>query len=105
MFDTIDSGGEYVRKQDLFGTNINLKYKNESTYKTIPGGCLSILFKFLLIGFFLVELASYLYMRDAKISSVDLLQNYEQLEHTHSLNQEIYANLSMGVQIVPKKPR
>ena len=48
----------YVRGKDEYGHPIELNYKGEHTFKTLPGGILSILLKFLLVFYGLLSVNS-----------------------------------------------
>ena len=40
---------EFITNRDMFGQPVSLNYKGQDTYKTIPGGLLSLLILFVLI--------------------------------------------------------
>ena len=49
--------GHSIRKSDLFGAPVQLKYKGQTAFNTLCGGCMSILMIITLISFFYVELS------------------------------------------------
>ena len=46
---------ECVRKFDIFGTPVSLKYKGDETFRTRIGGCITISIMLSLIALFLEE--------------------------------------------------
>ena len=46
---------DYVRNQDIYGQPIQLNYEGEDTYKTIPGGILSIIILFLMLCYTMLK--------------------------------------------------
>jgi len=38
----VTSTADFIKGKDLYGQPVSLNYKGEDTYKTCPGGCLSI---------------------------------------------------------------
>lgn len=105
MADYTDGLLGFVKTQDQYGKKINLNYQDDGTYKTVPGGCLSLIFKVLLFGFFIVEWSAMTNYKDIQFITHEILSKNELLEHTHKLSGKTYSNLTMGVQIVPKKPK
>jgi hypothetical protein len=43
---------KYITKFDIYGHPINLTYKGESTYKTLPGGLCTIFARITIMAFF-----------------------------------------------------
>ena len=48
--------GASIRNQDAFGQNISLNFKGEDSYKTIPGGILSVFVVLCLLSYFALKL-------------------------------------------------
>ena len=45
------NGGEVIKERDIYGQPISLNYKGDDTFKTVPGGLLSILLLFLIMAY------------------------------------------------------
>ena len=64
MADSVGSILNTIQNQDQYGTPVDLYFDNKKIYKSLSGGCLSLFFKFIVIGYFVVGFTDYLYMRD-----------------------------------------
>jgi len=53
-----------IRRQDIYGHPVTLNYKGEDTYKTCPGGCLSIILLLFLFCYFALKLKYMLYRQE-----------------------------------------
>ena len=51
----LDRFGDKIRSYDLYGQPINLNYLGEDSYKTIPGGLLSIVFKIVFLAYIVLK--------------------------------------------------
>lgn len=44
-----------IRNQDQYGEGITLNYQDDDSYRTIPGGVLSIIFKILFYSYIILK--------------------------------------------------
>lgn len=47
----------WVRRQDIYGVPINLTYKNENTFQTMPGGVITLMYRCVIFAFLLFQVS------------------------------------------------
>ena len=57
-----------VRSQDIYGQPIQLNYEGDDTFKTIPGGILSIIILFLMLCYTILKAKSMVGYEDWNLS-------------------------------------
>ena len=68
-----------IRNCDLFGQPIELRLQGENSYKTLAGGCISILVKLGIISFFMMQLIAVISYQDPQISSFKIFENRSEM--------------------------
>jgi hypothetical protein len=92
-----------VRNQDRFGQSVALNFEGNETYRTVPGGILSMLFLLIMFGYSVMRAESMINKRDWTITQQTVVASLESLQAERSFNQ--LTNISMAIQVFPKRPR
>ena len=64
LADSVGSILTGIQNQDQYGTPINLYFDKNKMHKSLSGGCLSLLFKYIVLGYFILGFTNYFYMKD-----------------------------------------
>ena len=94
-----------VRGQDQYGQGIVLNYQDDDTFKTVPGGILSVIFKILFYSYVILKWNAMSYKKDWNITIQELVSHHSLLEYGHQFSKPMYKNISMGIQIMPSRPK
>eukprot|EP00347_Sterkiella_histriomuscorum_P011285 403373037 len=65
----------YIKKADIFGHPINLNYRNQSSFKTQFGGCITLIIQFLLFSYFVVLLINGIFRSEYAITNSSYYRN------------------------------
>ena len=94
----------WFRGQDQYGTGITLNFQNAAKYTTVPGGMLTVIFKILISFFVFLKYQDMTYKKDWRITIQEFLSTHELLGYTHKFSEPMYQNISIAIQIMPKRP-
>jgi hypothetical protein len=90
----INSFKNTVRSQDAYGSPITLNYKGEDTYKTLPGGLISLVFVFLFTCYCIVKLRIMTGYQSWRITQQVVVAETEELLQPKYFDE--LKNISMG---------
>lgn len=90
-----------VRDQDIFGQPIPLTYDGSDTFKTFPGGVLSILVFLCMLFYFVLKLKYMINKEEWKLIQQEVLSTPEELKLP--LDFRDFSNVSIGLQFQKKK--
>ena len=76
---------EKIRNWDLFGNPVSLRVSGQPSFKTLPGGFISILVKALICLFFIMQMIAVVSYSDPQISSFKIFESRNRMEHTLGL--------------------
>ena len=79
-----------------------MNYKGEDTFKTTPGGCLSIVYFLWLLAYFFVKLKYMLAKVDWQITQQVIVAGAEDFEQVYNFSD--YSNITLALQIETKRP-
>ena len=89
----------WIKGHDIYGKAIPLNYKSGASFKTVPGGVLSLIFKLLFYFYILLKWQAMTNKKDWRLTIQELVSPFELLEYSHMFSEPLYQNLSMGIQI------
>ena len=89
--------GSTLKGLDIYGQPVNLNYKGEDTFKTTPGGCLSIVYFLWLLAYFFMKLKYMLSKVDWKITQQVIVAGTEDFEQVYNFSD--YSNITLALQI------
>ena len=95
----------WFRSQDQYGKGITLNFQNAAKYKTVPGGVLSVMFRILIWCFIFLKWQDMTNKKDWRITIQEFLSSYELLGFTHKFSEPMYQNISVAIQIMPRRPQ
>jgi hypothetical protein len=67
------------------------------TFKTVPGGLLSMIFKTLFYCYIILKWQAMTNKKDWRLTIQDLVSSFELLEFSHRFSEPAYQNISMGI--------
>ena len=91
-----NSVGEKLTRSDIFGQPVPVNYDGEDTFKTLPGGCLSVLFFITVLSYFLMKLNMMVNEQDWTTTSQRILAPKQDL--LEFINFTNYSNITMGLE-------
>ena len=87
----------------MYGQPIQLRYMGDDTFKTLPGGILSILINFALICYSVLKFTDMLQRADWQITQQTVVSPIESLIKDHQFAD--LPNITMALQITPKRKK
>ena len=84
-----------IRDHDIYGQPISLNFEGDDTFKTFPGGILSILFKIVLLGYILSKFEAMHQKHDWQITQQTVVANRDDLLKEYRFNE--MSNISIGI--------
>lgn len=92
-----------VRGFDLYGMPIRLNFQGEETFKTLPGGCISMVFAFCVIFYALAK--GILMESDWRLLQQDVMATGGELRAVHHLGQkDKFGNVSIALEFSKRRP-
>lgn len=95
----------FVKGRDLYGAPVSLNYKGDDTFKTCPGGMLSLLLLFLVGAYAFIKGKYMLDMEEWQLIQQEVMSAPSELEAPKHLNETLYSNISLGIQFQIKRER
>jgi hypothetical protein len=80
-----------------------MNYKGDDTYKTCPGGVISLFVIVVMVLYFALKLKYLIMKEEWSIISQTMVMNPYELMQPLQLGEEKYSNITVGIQIYPKK--
>ena len=87
----------------MYGQPIQLRYMGDDTFKTLPGGILSILINFALISYSVLKFTDMIQRADWQITQQTVVSPVESLIEDHKF--AALPNITMALQITPKRKK
>ena len=84
----------FLRNQDSYGTPISLNYQGDDTFKTIPGGLISIVFIFLFTCYCIVKAQTMIKYQNWRITQQIVVADLDELIQPSYMKD--LTNISMG---------
>jgi hypothetical protein len=94
------TGGKFynwMKSFDSYGEPIGLKYEGEDTFKTLPGGIMSILLLIIMVFYSLLKFKYMFNKEQWSLVQQTLVLTVEELEVANDLNQDQFSNLSIAL--------
>jgi hypothetical protein len=87
----------YIKGKDKYGAPISLNYQGKPSFKTFPGGLISLFVTFCFQGYVLMNFIKMIDYVDWNLTSQVVMASTEQLNKQHNLGDEYYSNITMGI--------
>lgn len=100
-----DGVTEYIKSKDIYGQPVSLNYQGEDTYKTLPGGCISILVLFVLLCYSLLKFKYMMFKEEWQLIQQTVVAEEIDLLTIHDLSDPRYTNISLALQFRMKKDK
>ena len=97
--------GEYVKSYDVYGQPISLHYEGEDTYKTCPGGLISMVILFIIYVYALVKGKQMMVREEWSLVRQEVVSSYDELQRAHNFNESEYSNISLALQFYTRKEK
>ena len=99
----ISSFSGFIRDKDEYGHPILLNYKGDDTYKTLPGGILSIIAQIILLFYGILRVRDMVDKVNWSITQQIVVADLEEINVPQAFSE--LKNISMGIQMSPKRPK
>mmetsp|Transcript_24707 Transcript_24707/g.38464 ORF Transcript_24707/g.38464 Transcript_24707/m.38464 type:complete len:98 (+) Transcript_24707:226-519(+) len=97
MTDTCEGTSSFIKGYDLYGQSVGLNYQGEDTFKTCPGGILSILILITLFFYSVLKLKYMVFKEEWELIQQNVVSSLEDLSTAHDLGKPEYQNLSIAL--------
>mmetsp|Transcript_11629 Transcript_11629/g.17646 ORF Transcript_11629/g.17646 Transcript_11629/m.17646 type:complete len:120 (+) Transcript_11629:45-404(+) len=84
----VNGANSYVKSYDIFGQPVSLNYQGQATYKTCPGGMISMVIKTMLFFYIILKLKYLIFKEEWKLKQQTVVADLEELTFVHELGQE-----------------
>ena len=88
----------YIKSQDMYGQPINLNYEGEDSFKTFPGGILSLFLTVLIVFYGILKFKYMLNIESWSLVQQTLVCTADELGEVRELKSEQYSNVSVSLQ-------
>ena len=98
--------GEWLRGYDNYGQAVTLNYQGDDTYKTIPGGILSLFSLICMFFYTILKLKYMLYKEEWELTQQTVVSDSRELVNPiYFSDLNVTKNISIGLQFLPAKPK
>tara|TARA_B110000285_G_C14964080_1_gene533140 strand:+ start:233 stop:556 length:324 start_codon:yes stop_codon:yes gene_type:complete len=87
-----------IKSQDMYGQPISLNYEGEDSFKTLPGGILSLTLTILIVFYGILKFKFMLNIETWSLVQQTLVCTADELSVSRDLESEQYSNLSVSLQ-------
>ena len=96
---------DHMKSYDAYGQPISLHYEGEDSFKTCPGGCISLLLILIIYIYALVKGKQMLRREEWSLVQQEVVSSIGELSNTYSFNETQFTNISIALQFYTKKEK
>ena len=89
----------------MYGQPITLHYKGEDTFKTCPGGLISMTILLIIFCYAILKGKSMIKREDWSLIQQTVVSSIEELSQAYDLKDGAYSNISISLQFYEKKAK
>lgn len=89
----------------MYGQPITLHYEGEDTFKTCPGGLISMVLLLIIICYALIKGKSMLKREDWSLTQQTVVSSLDELNQPYDIKDESYSNISISLQFYERKAK
>lgn len=93
--------GNYIKSKDRYGHSCNLNFEGKPSFKTIPGGIISMAFLFAVYSYALIKTKVMLNVESWSLIKQSVLQTENELTQIERIKN--YSNVTLGLQFKQKR--
>ena len=97
MSGQVEGASDFVKGYDMYGQSVSLNYQGEDSFKTCPGGIISIIILVTLFFYSLLKFKYMIFKEEWSLIQQNIVANLEDLSIVHDLNDEKYSNISIAI--------
>ena len=97
--------GDSIRDRDIYGQAISLNYKGNDTFKTVPGGLLSILLLILILAYTFLKGKYMVDKEEWSLIQQTVMASKQDLALPKNLSNNTYSNITLAIQFYEKREK
>ena len=101
----VNKSAHYIKSFDQYGQPITLHYQGEDTFKTCPGGFISLIVLFFITMYTILKGKSMFQRQDWTLIQQTVVSSVEELNNAYDLGSQTYSNISISLQFYEKKAK